>query len=93
MTACPNCQLTVTHSCLAVLLQRDILKPENKRMLEKHLAKWAQWSRVSESLVDAHILLLYLTIASLIALIVYRPTRVISVPSKGTPLAEVSGKN
>ena len=47
-------------------------------MLEKHLAKWAQWSRVSQSL-------LYLAVASLIVVTVHRP--------KAIPVAEVSGKN
>jgi hypothetical protein len=34
-TTCPEGQLTVPQSCLAVLLPADILKPENKRLLEK----------------------------------------------------------
>jgi hypothetical protein len=93
VTACPDVQLTVTQSCLAVLLQGDILKPENKRVLEKHLAKWAQWSRrVSQGVVDVRRSLLYLAIASLIV-VIHRPTRMISVTSKGIPVTEVSGKN
>jgi len=93
LTACPDGQLTVTQSCLAVLLQGDILKAENKRVLEKHLAKWAQWSRrVSQGVVDVRRSLLYLAIALLIVVIL-RPARIISVPRKAIPVAEVSGKN
>jgi hypothetical protein len=62
-------------------------------VLEKHLAKWAQWSRrVSQGVVDLRRPLLYLAIASLIT-VIHRPPRVISAPSKGIPVAEVSGKN
>jgi hypothetical protein len=39
-TTCPEGQLTVQQSCLAVLLPADILKPENKRFFEKRWAKW-----------------------------------------------------
>jgi hypothetical protein len=46
-TTCPEGQLTVPQSCLAVLLPADILKPKNKRLLEKRWAKWAHWSRIS----------------------------------------------
>src|SRR4029077_9545729 len=91
-TACPDCQLTVPQSCLAPLLHGDILKPENKRVLEKHLANWAEWSRILRGVLDVRRSLLYLAIASLIVVIVHR-TRVISVPSKAIPIAEVSGKN
>ena len=93
MTPCPDVQLTVTQSCLAVLLPGDILKREYKRVLEKHLAKRAQWSRVSQGVVDVRRSLLYLTIASLIFAIVHLATKVISVPCKAIPVAEVSGKN
>jgi hypothetical protein len=92
VTSCSDGQLTVTRSRLAALLQGDILKPENKRVLEKHLAKRARWSRVSQGAVDVRGSLLYLAIASLIV-VVYRPTIIISVPSKAIPVAEVSGKN
>ena len=93
MTPCPAVQLTVTQSCLAVLLSGDILKLENKRVLEKYLTKWAQWSRMSQGVVDVRRSLLYLTIASLIFAMVHLATKVISVPSKAIPVAEVSGKN
>jgi hypothetical protein len=92
VTACPDCQLTVPRSCLAVLLPGDILKPENKRVLEKHLAKWAHWFRISPGAVDVRRSLLYLAIASLIVVSVHRP-RVMSVSSNAIPVAEVSGKN
>jgi hypothetical protein len=93
VTACPDCQLTVTQSCLPVLRQGDILKPENKRVLEKHLVNWVQWSRVSQGVADVRRSLLYLAMAPLIVVIVHCPTRVISAPSKAIPVAEVSGKN
>jgi hypothetical protein len=92
VTACPDCQLTVPQSCLAALLHGDILKPENKRVLEKHLANWAEWSRILRGVLDVRRSLLYVAIASLIVVIVHR-TRVIPVPSKAIPVAEVSGKN
>jgi hypothetical protein len=93
VTTCPDCQLTVPQSRLAALLHGDILKPENKRVLEKHLAKSAHWFRISPGVIDVRRSLLYLAIASLIVVIVHRPMRVISVPSNAIPVAEVSGKN
>jgi len=93
LTACPNCQLTVQRSCLAVLPRGDILKPENKPVPDKHLAKGAHWSRISPGAVDVRRSLLYLATALLIVVIVHRPMRIISVPSNAIPVAEVSGKN
>jgi hypothetical protein len=93
VTTCPDCQLTVRQSCLAVLLQGDILKPENKLVLETRFAKWAQWSRISQGVVDVRRSLLYLAIASLVVVIFHRQMRVISVPSNAIPVAAISGKN
>jgi hypothetical protein len=93
LTACPDCQLTFPRSCLAVLPHGDILKPENKPVLDKYLAKWARRSQILQGVVDVRRSLLYLAIASLIAVIVQHATRVISVPSNAIPVAEVSGQN
>jgi hypothetical protein len=54
-------------------------------VLEKYLAKWAQWSQASRSVADGRRSLLYLAIASLVVAIIPGPTT--------TPVAEVSGKN
>ncbi len=62
-------------------------------MLEKHLAKCAQCSRISQGVIDVRRSLLCLAIASLIALMAHRPMSVIAVPSKTIPVAEVSGKD
>jgi hypothetical protein len=57
-------------------------------VLERRLAEWAQRSRVWQGAVDVRRSLLYIAIASLVVVIVHRPT----VPSKATPVAEISGK-
>jgi len=62
-------------------------------VLEKHVAKWAQCSRISQGVIDVRRSLLCLAIASLIALMAHRPMSVIAVPSKTIPVAEVSGKD
>jgi hypothetical protein len=54
-------------------------------VLAKHLAKSAQWSRVSQGVLDVRRSLLYLAIAWLTVVIAHRP--------KAIPVAELSGKN
>ena len=62
-------------------------------MLEKHLDKWAQWSRIPQGVLDIRRLLLYVAIASIIIVIVHRPITAISASIKDIPVTELSGRN
>jgi hypothetical protein len=88
VTACPICQLTVTQGRLFVVPRGDILELGD-RVLERHLAKWLQRFRMWPGVVDVARRLVAVAIASLVVVILHRPT----TPRQSIPVARISGKN